>query len=311
MSVESLSTNLVVDASGRGSQTPHWLAALGYPPVEETLIKIDLGYATRIYRRSDSVPGHWKAMSIYPWPPEMTRTGYIFPIEGNAWIVTLSGYLHDHPAGDEDGFLAFASSLARPDIYEAIKHAEPLSPIALHKFPASRRRHYERLPYQPDGLVVVGDAACSFNPVYGQGMTVAALAANTLRTCLQQQLSRNTGTMAGFSHHFQRALAHVLKAPWLFATSEDLRYSTTEGKPPLAIRMLQAYTHRVCDLTATEHFVTQSFYEVLNMLKPPIALLHPCILFPALLTHGQRRIALSAQQQELFNHTKKVVNSHG
>src|SRR5262249_23509899 len=122
---ESLDTNLVVDASGRGSQTPAWLAALGYPPVEETLVKIDVGYATRIYRRESF--SSWKAMAIYPWPMEAKRVGYIFPIEENGWIVTLSGRLHDHPTADEAGFLAFARDLARPDIYEVIKDAVPLS----------------------------------------------------------------------------------------------------------------------------------------------------------------------------------------
>jgi 2-polyprenyl-6-methoxyphenol hydroxylase-like FAD-dependent oxidoreductase len=277
-----LASNLVVDASGRGSQTPAWLAALGYPAVEETLVKIDVGYATRIYRRPDTVPGDWKVMGIYPWPLEMKRMGYIFPIEGNAWMVTLSGCLRDHPPADEAGFLAFARSLARPDIYEAIKDAEPLSAIALHRFPASRRRHYEHLSRLPDGLVVLGDAACSFNPVYGQGMTVAALEASTLRACLEQYLNAPVGNMAGFPHSFQKALASVVETPWLFATSEDLRYPAAEGKRPFSMRLLQGYTQRVCRLTATDPFVTQSFYEVLNMLKPPTALFHPHILLSAL-----------------------------
>ncbi len=279
---ERLATTLVVDASGRGSQTPSWLAALGYPPIEETLVKIDVGYATRIYRRPESAPAHWKALGIYPWPPGMKRTGYLFPVEGNAWMVTLSGCLHDHPPADEAGFLAFARSLARPDMYEAIKDAEPLSAIALHKFPASRRRHYERSSRLPNGLVVLGDAACSFNPVYGQGMTVAALEASMLRASLEQQRSSPVENMAGFSHHFQKALARIIEVPWLMAASEDLRYPATEGKRPFGVRVLQAYTQRVCRLTAADPFVTQSFYEVLNMLKPPGALFHPRILFPAL-----------------------------
>jgi 2-polyprenyl-6-methoxyphenol hydroxylase-like FAD-dependent oxidoreductase len=279
---EWLPATLVVDASGRGSQTPFWLAALGYPPVEETLVKIDVGYATRIYRRPESAPVHWKALGIYPWPPGMKRAGYLFPIEGNAWMATLSGCLHDHPPADEAGFLAFARSLARPDMYEAIKDAEPLSAVAIHKFPASRRRHYEQSACLPDGLVVLGDAACSFNPVYGQGMTVAALEACALRTSLEQQLRGPVGNMAGFSHRFQKDLARVIEVPWLLAASEDLRYPATEGKRPFGMHVLQAYTQRVCRLTAADPFVTESFCEVLNMLKPPGALFHPRILFPAL-----------------------------
>ncbi|MBV9709301.1 MAG: FAD-dependent oxidoreductase [Ktedonobacteraceae bacterium] len=279
---EWLAANLIVDASGRGSQASSWLTTLGYPPIEETFVNIGVGYATRIYRRPDRVPGNWKAMSIYPWPPGMKRTGYIFPIEGNAWMVTLSGCLHDHPPTDEAGFLAFAYDLARPDIYQAIKDAQPLSPIVLHKFPTSRRRHYERASHLPDGLITLGDAACCFNPIYGQGMTVAAREADMLRISLEQQLNMHTENMAGFAYRFHKAMTSVINTPWLFATCEDLRYPATEGKRSLCIRLLQAYTQRICRLTATDPFVTQSFYEVLNMLKPPTALFHPRVLFSAL-----------------------------
>jgi 2-polyprenyl-6-methoxyphenol hydroxylase-like FAD-dependent oxidoreductase len=280
---ESIEANLVVDASGRGSQAPAWLTTLGYPAIEETLVRVDIGYATRIYRRKAHIP--LKALGIYPWPLDKKRIGYLFPIEQDAWVVTLSGYLRDYPPIDEAGFLAFASTLARPDIFETIKDAQPLSAIAVHKFPANRWRHYERLSRMPDGLIVLGDAVCSFNPVYGQGMTVAALEAQALRDCLERQVRSHSGDLSGFSTPFQKALASIIRVPWMFATSEDFRYAATEGKRPFGIGMLQRYTQRVCNLTATDPFATQSFYEVLNMLKPPAALFHPRILFPALFTH--------------------------
>ncbi|MBO0791487.1 MAG: FAD-dependent oxidoreductase, partial [Ktedonobacteraceae bacterium] len=127
---EDLMTNLVVDASGRGSQTPRWLTALSYPPVTETQIKIGVGYASRLYRRPEGISPN-QLLFIYPEPPETKRLGILFPIEGNAWIATLSGYAQDNPPADETGFLTFARSLARPTLYNAIKDAEPLSPIAI------------------------------------------------------------------------------------------------------------------------------------------------------------------------------------
>lgn len=276
---QCLAANLVVDASGRGSQTPRWLVELGYPQVAETEVKIGVGYASRIYRRPQGVSPQ-QVLIIYPQPPETSRTGYLFPLEDNRWVATLSGYVHDHPSADEAGFLAFARSLARPNLYDAIKNAEPLSPIAIHKVPTDRRRHYERA-HLPHGLVVLGDAACSFNPIYGQGMTVAALEAQQLGTCLQRQV--RSGTMTGFPQRFQKALAKVLEDPWLLTTSEDFRYPAVEGKRAFGLALLQNYTRRVSHLTTFQPFATQTFYEVLNMLKRPTALFHPRILLPALL----------------------------
>lgn len=282
-----LETNLVVDASGRGSQTPRWLAELGYPQVEETLVNIGVGYASRIYRRPDVV-FDWKVLGVYPWPSGAKRLGIIFPIEGNAWFVSLSGYAHDYPPADEAGFLAYARDLARPDLYEAIKDAEPLSPIAVHKIPTDRQRHYERSRL-PDGLIVLGDAACSLNPIYAQGMTVATLGAQTLRDCLRQQV--RSGTMAGFPPRFQKALARMLGVPWQFTVSEDLRYPEAEGKRSFGLGMLQRYVKRVGHLTAVDPFATQTFYEVLHMQKLPTALFHPRILLSALFLRQSADIA--------------------
>ncbi|GHO72107.1 hypothetical protein KSC_109990 [Ktedonobacter sp. SOSP1-52] len=264
---ECLEAQLVIDASGRGSQTPRWLGELGYPAIEETTVKVDVGYATRLYRRPEKNHA-WKMLGIYPWPLERKRVGYCFSLEDNMWIVTLSGYHGDHPPADEAGYLEFARNLAQPDIYEAIKDAEPLSPIAIHKFPANRHRHYERLSRLPEGLIVLGDAFCSLNPVYGQGMTLAALEAATLR----DSLSRAHGDLAGFPLSFQKKLARVIQIPWMLTTSEDFRYPETEGKRPFGLPVLQAYTQRVSWLTAKDPLATKTFYEVLNMLGSPLEL---------------------------------------
>jgi 2-polyprenyl-6-methoxyphenol hydroxylase-like FAD-dependent oxidoreductase len=289
-SEEALSADLVIDASGRGSQAPQWLTSLGYARVKEVSVKVDVGYASRVYRRPSQLPSDWKALLIYPRAPEGKRAGLILPIEGDAWMVTLAGWLRDYPPDDETGFLEYARSLPMPDLYEAIKNAEPLTPIATHKFPANRRRHYERMSRFPEGFIVVGDALCSFNPVYGQGMTVAALEASALQACLPQQLSPDTRrNAAGLAHRFQKAVAKVVNVPWLLATGEDFRYPETEGQRPAGMRLLNWYMGRVHELVASDRRATLRFYEVMNMLKPPLALFEPHILFAVLFKGGRQR----------------------
>ncbi len=284
---EDLSADLVIDASGRGSQAPQWLTALGYPRVEESRVKVDVGYATRIYRRPKQDAPHWKLLFISPSPPTGKRAGLIFPIEGDCWMVTLGGWLRDYPPNDEASFLDYARSLPEPSLYEAIKGAEPLTPIVTHKFPANQWRHYERLSRFPEGFVVLGDALSSFNPTYGQGMTVAALEASILNTALHQQQSlRSQGDITGLAHRFQKAIAKVVAVPWLLATGEDFRYPETEGKRPPGTSLINWYMGRVHELAASNPRVTLRFYEVMHMLNPPTVLFAPPILF-AVLFKGQ------------------------
>ncbi|HEY4389280.1 MAG TPA: hypothetical protein VGN34_32960, partial [Ktedonobacteraceae bacterium] len=280
---EILSADLVVDASGRGSQTPHWLAALGYDNVEESTITVNVGYATRIYRRPDQNSDERNVLALYSTPPAHKRAGVIAPIEDGRWIVTLIGWLKDYPPDDETGFLAFAHSLPQPDLYEAIKEAEPITPIAIHKFPANRRRHYERLTRFPEGFVVLGDAVCSFNPVYGQGMTAAALEAETLNTLLDQQRERHPhGDIIGFSRRFQKKITKIVDTFWLLAASEDFRYPETQGKRPFGIHLLNRYAGRIHELSTYDPQVTLLLYQVLQAIKPPMALFSPDVVVKVL-----------------------------
>jgi len=280
---EELSADLVVDAGGRGSRAPQWLTSLGYGSVQETSVKIEVGYATRIYRCPAQLPSGWKTLFIYGKPPDDKRGGVIFPIQGGYWMVTLSGALRDYPPDDEAGFLAFARSLAQPDLYEAMKDAEPVTPIAVYKYSANRWRHYERMKRLPEGFIIMGDAVCSFNPVYGQGMSVAAIEAQTLDRCLREQkmFAGNNGVV-GFTPRFQRAIARDIKTPWLLSTGEDLRYPGAEGKRSLSIRLLNRYMRRVIELAASDQRVAATVLRVRNLLKPLSTLFQPRIILAVL-----------------------------
>jgi 2-polyprenyl-6-methoxyphenol hydroxylase-like FAD-dependent oxidoreductase len=294
---DRLDAELVVDASGRGSRTPQWLDQLGFGKPIETEVGVDVGYASRFYRRPEKTPGDWTGLMIYPKPPG-TRLGVLFPVEDNRWMVTLVGWFGDHPPVDECGFLEFAASLPVPDLYRAIKDAEPVSPIASHRFPSNRRRHYERMQRFPEGLVVLGDALCSFNPIYGQGMTTGALGVRLLDDSLHEQRRLGgSGTLVGFPHRFQRKIARVIDSPWLLTTTEDFRSPRTVGRRAWWTAALCWYTGRIHRLTWSDRFTARRFLEVMHLTVGPAALFHPYIVFRALTQRSHAdRVARSERQ---------------
>jgi 2-polyprenyl-6-methoxyphenol hydroxylase-like FAD-dependent oxidoreductase len=266
MPEELLRADLVIDASGRGSTTPRQLKELGYLPPPESTVKVNFGYASRIY---EPPPGSrdWKAMYVIDRAPD-TRGGLIFPIEGNRWMVTLFGWHGDHPSADEAGFLDFARSLPVRDLYDAIRGAQALTAPISHGFPASFRRHYERLTRFPAGLLVMGDALCSFNPVYGQGMTVSALEAELLEKCLSRLLSRGATGIEALTKDFRLRAAEVVELPWQLASAEDLRFPQTVGKRPVRLRFIHWYMAKLHEATGFSPLVAERFNAVMNMIAP-------------------------------------------
>lgn len=273
----ALRADLVVDATGRGSRAPRWLEELGYQAPVETVVNGFLGYASRLYRVPAGFTSNWKGAYVQLAPPEVTRGGIMLPVEDGRWLVTLLGGGRDYPPADEEGFLEFARSLPSPVIYDAIKEAEPLTPIRSHRATENRRRHYERLERQPDNFLVTGDAACAFNPVYGQGMTTAALGALALDESLREQRRRLPGgEMNGLARSFQKRLAKANAAPWLLATSEDFRYRGIEGGTPgVMTRLMHRYMDAVVRLATRDEVVRRVFLENMHMLKTPPSLFHP------------------------------------
>jgi 2-polyprenyl-6-methoxyphenol hydroxylase-like FAD-dependent oxidoreductase len=273
---EDLAADFVVDASGRDSHAPEWLETLGYARPQETVINSFLGYASRYYQPPDDGSVDWKLLLLPRNPPTMKRGGAIYLLEGNRWIVTLSGGGKDYPPTDEAGFLDFARSMAHPALYDAIKNAKPLSPISGYRRTENRWRHYERLDRWPEGFIAAGDAVCAFNPVYGQGMSVAALGAETLDRLLREQPSSD---LTGFARRFQKALGKLTATPWQLATGADFRYNETEGgHADHAARLRWRYGDAVRELAKDNRRVYQTFIEVAHLVKPPTALFQPAIV---------------------------------
>jgi 2-polyprenyl-6-methoxyphenol hydroxylase-like FAD-dependent oxidoreductase len=277
---QTLEGDLVADASGRSSRAPQWLKEKGYDPPSETIVNAFLGYASRIYRRNDSLRD-CKGVYVQPAPPGDNRGGALFPVEGNRLILTLAGYGKDYPPPDEEGFIEFARSLRTPSIYNVIKDAEPLSPIFTYRATENRLRHYEKTRRLPEGLIILGDAVCAFNPVFAQGMTMAAIGAMTLDQCLRDRYKKSPdGDLMGLSRRFQKKLAKVNVAPWMLATSEDLRVSGCVGEPHGFIAgLMQRYADKVVRLSTDSPKARKALLEVFNLLKPPSALFNPVIPF--------------------------------
>ncbi|HEX4959426.1 MAG TPA: 2-polyprenyl-6-methoxyphenol hydroxylase-like oxidoreductase, partial [Thermoanaerobaculia bacterium] len=269
---EAVAADLIVDATGRGSSLVRLLAAHGYPAPPEERLALDIQYASRLYRPRPDAARTWKAMLLYQKPPAARRLGLIFPVEDGRWIVTLGGYLGEHPTAGEDGFLDFARSLEQPDLFAAIRDAEPLSEIQTIRFPAARWTRFDRMRGFPRGLLPVGDTVCSFDPVFGQGMSVAARGARLLAAHLARD------PWAENPRPYLRALARVVAAPWLLTSSEDLRYEGVEGRRPLWLPWLQRYTRRVFKLTGTSVPDYDRLLRVLHLLAPPPLLFHPATL---------------------------------
>jgi len=171
--------------------------------------------------------------------------------------------------------LAFAQSLAAPEVYNVIKDAEPLSDIVTYRFKASLRRHYERLSGFPEGFLVFGDAICSFNPIYGQGMSVAAMEALDL----QQELRRGT---QGLWRRFFRRAARSIDMPWQIVVSGDLRFPEVEGRRTASVRFINAYMERLHRSAHRDPVVARAFNEVAGLVAPPQSLMRPGILWRVL-----------------------------
>ena len=190
-------------------------------------------------------------------------------------------------------FLEFARSLRSSALYDVIADAEPTSPVWGFRHTSNHRRHYERLRDMPGRLLVLGDSLCTFNPLYGQGMTVAALEANTLQAFLRRHL-RNPADLTDLTGQAQKAVARCTAGAWLVATGSDLRYPVTAGaQATFATRLLHRHLDLVFTGATCDPSVNAAFLRVLNMVDPPAALFRPRTVARALL--GYRRAADGAE----------------
>jgi 2-polyprenyl-6-methoxyphenol hydroxylase-like FAD-dependent oxidoreductase len=269
---------LIVDAGGRKSETIQWLEKTGFGRPNEIRINSFIGYATRKYKFPDNLNLDWKSLIVLTNPPTNPRMAVIYPVEDNNIMVGLLGIGKTYPPTDAEGFLEFAKQIGIDDVIKTIENSEPVSSIFGYRERGSRKYLFEKMKRWPENFITLGDSACAFNPIYGQGISVAAMCAKTLGDCLKSD-GKIKPLEKNFAKKFQKRIATVNSFPWLLGTSEDLRWPTSQGpRPNLVTKLMQKYVNEVMLLGPQSAIATRSFFVVLHMLKSPIVLFHPRVI---------------------------------
>jgi 2-polyprenyl-6-methoxyphenol hydroxylase-like FAD-dependent oxidoreductase len=272
-----LLADLVVDATGRASRIPAWLERHGYraPPVDE--VRIDTAYSTTYIER----PPDDRQTYLLPPASPRTRGGMAAPVDGDRWVVTLSGVHGEKPPASREEFIAYAADLPVPAIHHLLEeHSWGAEEIEQYPFPSNRRNRYEALDRFPDGLLVVGDAIASFNPVYAQGMSVAALEALALHHCLAEG-------QENLAPRFFDRIEPVVDIAWNMAVGADFGFSETTGPKPRGMGFLNWYLGRLLQRAQTDGVLTDAFVRVQMMEQPPSSLMRPSIIWRVLVPRRQ------------------------
>ncbi|MEU1806146.1 hydroxylase [Streptomyces sp. NPDC019937] len=282
--VRELCADLVVDASGRGSRAPRWLAELGRRAPREEVVDAGIGYSTQMFRPAEPLD-----MSVVIQPrPGCPRGAAWSPVEGGNWLLTLAGVRGHHPPAEGPAVPDFVQGLGAPELYEHLRTCEPVSPPYGYRDTSNRRRHYDAPGAVPEGFVVVADAACTFNPIYGQGMSVAALSGLALRGALA-----GGGVRPGLAAAAQRAVARAGDTAWLTAVGADRPYAAgSDTTPPGAAERVQTwYFGRLADRAAIDPVVGAAFRDITHLAAPPSRLLSPAVALRTVLLPRARGLA--------------------
>jgi 2-polyprenyl-6-methoxyphenol hydroxylase-like FAD-dependent oxidoreductase len=276
----AVAADLVVDASGRGSRAPVWLRELGYDAPEVSEVRADVTYLTRHYRRAPGVLGDLRGATVAPYPG-VPRGGFVACQEGSQFAVVLVGMVGVEPPTDDEGMLAFASQFDGPEIASVIRECEPLDAPATMRYPASTWRHHEKMKRRPDRFVVTGDALCTFNPVYGQGMTVAALEALVLRDAVV------SAGLSGLPERFYNAAAKLLGRSWALSVGGDLRFPEVDGKRQPGSGLINSYLDAYRRAASVDPVLAKAFLVVVNTVGSPVRLLAPAMMLRVLRSAGK------------------------
>ena len=285
---QELAADLVVDAMGRGAHTPAFLESLGYGrPVEDRVVM----HTVYVSQRLRIPPAALTEMMALISPAPGRPTGmFLAGNEDDTWIFTVFGMAGHEPPRDLAGMLSFAADFAPPHLLAVVRTGEPLGPVVQHRMPCSQWRRYDKMRRLPDGLLACGDAICSFNPIYGQGMTVAALDAMALRDCLLRGV-------ADLPRRYFRAAAKAIGVAWQTGATSDLAFPEVEGRRTPSMRVTNRLVDSVLAACESDNEVTTQFFRVTGLLDAPPRLLRPAFLYRVAKVNLQRRQRNSAPVQ--------------
>ena len=269
--MQTLPADLIIDASGNGSLTLEFLKATGRRPPEETSIGVNMRYASALFGDVD-INDNYKVAYTLPDAPAESRGGLIMPAENKSYQVVLIGKGNDTPPTSDNGFLSYALNLRTPTIYQAIKNAKRLTEIAPYSFPESRWRHFAEVPDFPCGLLPIGDAICRFNPVYGQGMSIAAREASLLFDLLGR-----SDLLSILELDFLTKAENLIADPWVMSAIPDFIYPDTTGERPEDLEERLDFQKGLGRLAARDTAVFELLTDVRHLLKPLEALEDPAI----------------------------------
>jgi 2-polyprenyl-6-methoxyphenol hydroxylase-like FAD-dependent oxidoreductase len=264
-----LPADLVVVATGRSSRTAGWLRAMGYAEPPEEALPIDLKYVTQLVRLPEGSVDPLTAIQVGPTSERPTGVGACVQEDGT-WIVTMAGYAAHHPPMDREGWLAYGERFLPRGFAEALRAAEPVDDLRPHRFAANVRRRFDKLDRFPERLLATGDALCSFNPVYGQGMTIACMEALTMGEALRHGWD-------GLAPRYFKAVAKPIAEAWRFAVGGDLVMppDVVPGPRPLTLRVANTYLDRVMEAAEHDPVMAWRFFDVTSFNAPVASLFAP------------------------------------
>jgi 2-polyprenyl-6-methoxyphenol hydroxylase-like FAD-dependent oxidoreductase len=276
----ALTGDLVVDAMGRGSRTPAFLEHLGYDrPVEDEVV-MRTAYASQLLRIP---PGMVKEVLVIIGPIPGRPTGMaLLANENSTWLLTAIGMVGREPPADRAGMLQFIEDCTPPPVLWALRCAEPLGDVTRYRIPSNRWRRYDKMRRFPAGLLLFGDAICSFNPIYGQGMTVAALQAVVLDRCLRAGAQR-------LAARYFAAATKPIGVAWQLAVGGDLNLPEVQGPRPLSMRLTNRYVNRVLAAAETDTVIAERFLKVVGFSNPPASLMAPSVMLRVAATNWRQR----------------------